>query len=66
MPGISKGAALFREERWAESQGAGGWSYSALDLLFDLGLVPSPPQNSVFSSAHEEKVHPGFLVSVSS
>lgn len=43
MPGISKGAMLFRDEHWAESQGCGFWSCSALNLLFDLGLIPSPP-----------------------
>lgn len=43
MPGISKGAALFRDEHWAENQGPGSWSCSALNLLFDLGLLPCPP-----------------------
>lgn len=43
MPGISKGATLFRNEYWSESQGSGSWSCSALNLLFDLGLsIPLP------------------------
>lgn len=36
-------SSVVRDEHWAESQGCGFWSCSALNLLFDLGLSPSPP-----------------------
>lgn len=40
--GVPAMAALFRDEHGTEGQGSESWLCSALNLLFDLGLAPSP------------------------